>query len=416
LLGLLNKALSLLVRKGRLTVIDAGGESHVYGDGSGDLPPVTVRFADRATERRILLDPRLGAAEAYIDGRLTIEQGDVMQLATLARGGKPFESKASTRPSRLGSVKRGVQQMLRHANHRRASRANVAHHYDLDDRLYDRFLDPWRQYSCAYWTDDTPDLAAAQRAKIAHIAAKLDLAEGQHVLDIGCGWGGLAIALHKLSGARVTGITLSAEQLAYAQAWAAREGVADAVTFRLIDYRDITGPFDRIVSVGMFEHVGVPNYPAFFNQCRSLLAEDGVMLLHSIGRIGGPGSTDAFTRKYIFPGGYIPALSETLPASEASRLILTDCEILRLHYAFTLRAWYDACLAHRDAIESVFDARFFRLWTFYLAGAAAAFEQGGMMNFQLQFTRERRALPLTRDYIAEREKQYRQALDAMAGV
>ncbi len=415
---LLHRALTAMVRHGRLEVRDCAGTVDSYGTADPTAPDVAIAFADRATERRILLDPGLGAAEAFIDGRLTFERGDVMALAEVARGGRPFENKAPVDVGRPGRrLADTARRALRRSVHRRAARANVAHHYDLDDRLYDRFLDPWRQYSCAYWTPDTPDLAAAQRAKIAHIAAKLDLAPGQRVLDIGCGWGGLAIALHRLTGADVTGITLSAAQHAYACAWADRAGVAAHVRFELVDYRDLArdrgSRFDRIVSVGMFEHVGVPHYPAFFLKCRELLAPGGLVLLHSIGRMGGPGTTDAFTRKYIFPGGYIPALSEILPASEGSRLILTDCEVLRLHYARTLRAWYAACLAARPAIEAAFDARFFRLWTFYLAGATASFEAGGMVNFQLQYARDRRTLPLTRDYIAAAEARYRPLLDAL---
>lgn len=408
---LLFRALKSLVRKGTLTVTDANGVTDRFGDGDPELPSVALRFLDRATERAILTDPRLGAAEAYIDGRLVIEQGDVMQLATLARAGKPFEEK---KPAKSGKAFAPVRQFLRGANPRAKAQTNVAHHYDLDDRLYDRFLDPWRQYSCAYWTADTPDLDAAQRAKLAHIIAKLDVRADHRVLDIGCGWGGLAIAIAKLTGADVTGITLSVEQRAYAEAWAAREGLSDRVRFQLIDYRDVPGPFDRIVSVGMFEHVGVPDYGVFFRRCHELLPRDGVMLLHSIGRMSGAGATDAFTNKYIFPGGYIPALSEVLPVIERTRLITADCEILRLHYAHTLRAWYDRCLANRDAIEATFDDRFFRMWTFYLAGATAAFEHGGLMNFQLQLIRDRRTLPLTRDYMAEIEKTYRAKLDAWA--
>ena len=408
---LLVRALGALSPRGTLTLVDHQDARTVLGDRDPAGPVVTVRLADARVERQLLLNPRLGAAEAFIDGRLVIDDGDVMQLASAVRGGKPFEAKT---PGDFGALGATVRRLVRDAragrNHRRAASANVAHHYDLDDRLYDRFLDPWRQYSCAYWTDDTPDLGSAQVAKLA-------LVPGQRVLDIGCGWGGLAIAFHRMAGVDVTGITLSREQHAYATAWAAREGVADHVRFRLGDFRDLAAhddgrPFDRIVSVGMFEHVGVPDYPAFFLRCRDLLAADGVMLLHSIGRMGGPGETDPFTRRYIFPGGYIPALSEVVPVSEAARMILTDCEVLRLHYARTLRAWYDACVASRDAIEAVYDARFFRLWTFYLAGATAAFEHGGMVNFQLQFVRDRHALPLTRDYMATAERAYRKALDA----
>lgn len=415
MLGLLDSALTRMVRKGRLTVIDANGDTHHYGNGEPAELAATVRIQDDKAERAIVLDPALGASEALMDGRMEIIEGDIMKVAALVKGGNPFESKKPVDISKLGQkIKRNIVQSRRQANHRKASKANVAHHYDLDDRLYDRFLDPWRQYSCAYWRDDTPDLAAAQRAKIAHIVAKLDIAPDHRVLDIGCGWGGMAIAIHKLTGAEVMGITLSKEQLAYAREWAKREGVQDKVRFELVDYRDIKGPFDRIVSVGMFEHVGTRDFPAFFLKCRELLTEEGVALIHTIGRIGGPGSTDAFTRKYIFPGGYIPALSEVVPASEGARLILTDCEILRVHYGTTLRAWYKACVEQQAEIEEIYDAKFFRMWSFYLAGATQAFETGGMVNFQLQFARNRYTLPLTRDYMMVQESVYREQLDRWA--
>jgi len=293
-------------------------------------------------------------------------------------------------------------------NHARKSKANVAHHYDIGNALYRLFLDAEHmQYSCAYWPSDEITLEQAQTAKLAHIAAKLALAPGQHVLDIGCGWGGMAIYLASHADVTVHGITLSEEQLALARERAEDAGVADRVTFQLIDYRDLAASgmrYDRIVSVGMFEHVGQPQFDRFFQDCANLLKPEGVMLLHTIGRMGGPGSTDAFTRKYIFPGGYIPALSETVAASEKVRLIATDVENLRLHYAKTLREWYKRCQAHRDEIVAMFDERFYRMWTFYLAGATAAFESGGMCNYQIQYARSRHALPLTRDYMVEAEK------------
>jgi cyclopropane-fatty-acyl-phospholipid synthase len=263
------------------------------------------------------------------------------------------------------------------------------------------------QYSCAYWPHEDMTLEEAQTAKLAHIAAKLALAPGQRVLDIGCGWGGMALFLARHADVTVHGITLSSEQLALARQRAERACVSDRVTFELVDYRDLAARgerFDRIVSVGMFEHVGQPQFETFFRACANMLAEDGVMLLHTIGRLGGPGRTDAFTQKYVFPGGYIPALSETLAASEKCRLIATDVETLRLHYAKTLRAWYVRCMEHREAIIALFDERFFRMWTFYLSGATAAFESGGMCNYQIQYARNRHALPLTRDYIAETEQ------------
>jgi len=262
------------------------------------------------------------------------------------------------------------------------------------------------QYSCAYWDDGVETLAQAQEAKLAHIAAKLALSDGDTVLDIGCGWGGMAIYLARKFNVSVTGITLSREQLSLAEERARDAGVADRVSFELVDYRalaDRAKRFDRIVSVGMFEHVGRPQFETFFQACANLLADDGVMLLHTIGRIGSPGVTDAFTRKYIFPGGYIPSLSETVAASEKFRLIAADTEMLRLHYAKTLRVWYANCLAHRDEIIAMYDERFFRMWTFYLSGATASFENGGMCNYQIQYCRDRRILPTTREYMNQAE-------------
>jgi cyclopropane-fatty-acyl-phospholipid synthase len=297
---------------------------------------------------------------------------------------------------------------LARVNSARQSKRNVAHHYDLSDRLYDLFLDRDRQYSCAYFTDPANTLEQAQADKLAHIAAKLLLEPGHHVLDIGCGWGGLALYLHQRTGAEVLGVTLSEEQLKVARERAAAAGVADKVRFELIDYRSLTGRFDRIVSVGMFEHVGPPQYRTFFAKCRELLADDGVMLLHTIGRMGGPGVTDAFTAKYIFPGGYNPALSEIVQGYEGLKLFPTDVEVLRLHYAWTIDHWYDRTVAARDQIVALYDERFFRMWTFYLAGAAAAFRTGGMCNYQIQLSRSRTAVPVTRDYIGAAEARLRQ--------
>jgi cyclopropane-fatty-acyl-phospholipid synthase len=292
-------------------------------------------------------------------------------------------------------------------NYRRAARRNVAHHYDLSDRLYDLFLDADRQYSCAYYTDPGHSLEQAQADKKAHIAGKLALRPGQRVLDIGCGWGGMALYLNRVAGVDVTGITLSEEQLKVARRRAADAGVADKVRFELLDYRDAKGPYDRIVSVGMFEHVGLPNYRRFFRAIRELLTEDGAALLHTIGRADGPGATDPFTAKYIFPGGYAPALSEIMPAIERELLWVTDIEVLRLHYAYTLDDWLRRTQAAKDRIVALYDERFFRLWTFYLAAARGAFRHDGHVNFQIQLTRRRQALPLTRDYMTAAEARYR---------
>jgi len=383
---LIDKLLAKLVKQGTLAVTHASGATRTFGTATPGFSDVAIRFADRKAARDILLDPRLGAGEAYMDGRIVIETGDVMDFVSLMRMNARWENKRRLAPPSLPRRISGrISTALRAVNRPGSSRRNVAHHYDIGNSLYQLMLDAEHmQYSCALWDTENcgedMTLAEAQEAKLAHIAAKLNLTPGLKVLDIGCGWGGMAIFL------------------------AAR--VADRVSFELVDYRDLAArgeSYDRIVSVGMFEHVGVPQFETFFRACAQMLAEDGCMLLHTIGRMGSPGRTDAFTNKWIFPGGYIPALSETVAASEKVRLIATDVETLRLHYARTIRAWYANVLAHREEIIAQFDERFYRLWTFYLAGAATSFECGGMCNYQIQYARERRALPLTRDYIARAE-------------
>lgn len=414
---IIGRFLDSVVEKGSINVIHPDGACESFGTPTAGYPDVRIRLADKNVVRQILLDPRLGAAETFMDGRLIVEQGDIMDLVQLLRANKPFERGGKIKdPGPFKKFRNHVAGSLDRINFLGRSKSNVAHHYDIGNDLYDLFLDDDLQYSCAYWDFELrgPDmtLEQAQADKKAHIAAKLDLKPGQRVLDIGCGWGGMALYLHRTTGVEVLGITLSEEQLKKARERAKQEGVADKVKFELIDYRDLaardSGGFDRIVSVGMFEHVGTPQFRTFFRSCANLMTDDGVMLLHTIGRMGGPGTTDAFTRKYIFPGGYIPALSETLEASEPYRLIATDVENLRLHYAFTLREWYKRTVDNRDKIVALYDERFYRMWIFYLAGATAAFENGGMCNYQIQFSRNRRALPLTRDYIGETEKGLRE--------
>jgi cyclopropane-fatty-acyl-phospholipid synthase len=412
-MSILRPFLSRVIRHGRLTVVHPDGGAEHFGEPAPGFPEVAVRFTTRRAMRRVILDPRLGAAEAFMDGEMDLTEGDIMALIGLLRMNTPWDRGAKLKDKTwLGRRVEGVKTRLGSVNRRRRSRANVQHHYDIGNDLYRLFLDADMQYSCAYWPRADMTLDEAQAAKKAHIAAKLALKPGQRVLDIGCGWGGMAITLAKLEQVEVLGITLSDEQLALARQRAEAAGVADRVRFELIDYRDLAarepGRFDRIVSVGMFEHVGAPNYDVFFRACANLMTAEGAMLLHTIGRFGKPGATDAFTRKYIFPGGYIPALSETLAASEKSRLIVTDVETLRLHYALTLRQWYARTLAHEAEIAQMMGERFFRMWTFYLAGATAAFESGGMGNYQIQFARSRHALPLTRDYMAEAEAAYRE--------
>jgi cyclopropane-fatty-acyl-phospholipid synthase len=406
---LLSKMLRKIVRRGQFTAIEANGTTHRFGTPQAGWPDVTIRFTDKAVPSRIARHPGLGLAEAFMDGKAVIEQGDIRDLIALIRRNRMWEDGSSGIDSPLRSAIRRSLVGLAQINTLGRSKRNVAHHYDLSDRLYDLFLDADRQYSCAYFADPANSLEQAQLDKKAHIAAKLHLKPGLRVLDIGCGWGGMALYLNRVADVDVLGVTLSEEQLKVARRRAEEAGVADRVKFELIDYRHLTGRFDRIVSVGMFEHVGVPQYPTFFAKCRALLAEDGVMLLHTIGRVGGPSATDAFTTKYIFPGGYNPALSEIVAASEKTKLIVADVETLRLHYALTIDHWYGRCVAAKDAIVSLYDERFFRMWTFYLAGAMAAFRYGGLVNYQLQYIRDRHALPITRDYMLEAERRLRAA-------
>ncbi len=393
--------LKRLIRQGDLTLILPDGRAERFG--GPPLPgvgPVTIRIHDSATARRMALRPGLATGEAYMNGRLTIEHGTLADF--LAIGCDNLERRERERPA--------LRFLLRAAgffdqiNPAHRSRRNVAHHYDLTGRLYDLFLDADRQYSCAYFATAQTGLDAAQEAKKRHIAAKLRLADGQRVLDIGCGWGGLALTIARLADVQVLGITLSAEQLDTARRRAAEAGLDGRVRFELVDYRHVEGHFDRIVSVGMFEHVGRAHYREFFSRVGDLLTPDGIALLHSIGRAHGPGATNPWIRKYIFPGGYSPALSEVLPAVERAGLWITDIEILRLHYARTLVEWRHRFAAHRTEIAALTDERFCRMWEFYLAGAEMAFRHQGHMVFQMQLTRDQMAAPLTRDYMIDAER------------
>jgi cyclopropane-fatty-acyl-phospholipid synthase len=296
---------------------------------------------------------------------------------------------------------------LSQLNWRDAARRNVAHHYDVGNDFYRLFLDANLQYSCGYFTDPANSIEQAQLDKMTHLASKLNLRPGLKLLDIGCGWGGLALHLHKLGDVDVLGITLSKEQLAVARQRAADAGVSDRVRFEFMDYRDVEGPFDRIVSVGMFEHVGQPFYRTYFRKLRALLADDGVAVVQTMGRLGGPGTTDKFMLKYIFPGGYLPALSEIVAASEQEKLIMADCETWRLHYVYTIREWYDRYRANRAAIERMYDAKFYRLWQFYLAVSLTMFRDAPMGVYQCQYLRRREAVPITRDYMIEDEMRLR---------
>jgi cyclopropane-fatty-acyl-phospholipid synthase len=400
---LLEFLLKRFVHRGTLRITTANGSVFSVGNGVGRQ--VAIRFTNKFAQRGVLLDPEVRLGEAYMDGTLQVEEGSIADLLALVLGqstdGMPPQWALPQWTLRF------LHRRLQQFNPRTRARRNVAHHYDLDGRLYSLFLDADRQYSCAYF--DTPDqsLDDAQIAKKRHIAAKLLLKDRQRVLDIGCGWGGLALYLAEFCRSRVTGITLSREQWQRASERTDEKGLPGAVEFRMQDYRDLNDRFDRIVSVGMFEHVGIGFYEAYFRKCAELLSDNGVMLLHSIGRSEGPNVTNPWIAKYIFPGGYIPALSEVLPAIERAGLLVTDIEILRLHYAETLQAWRERFLAHREEAERIYDQRFVRMWEFYLAASEMAFREQAMMVMQIQLAKRQDVVPVTRDYIAREEARLR---------
>jgi len=400
---LLRVLLRHFVKRGTLRVITSRGTTFTCGDGTGK--PVAIRFANRQAEWDILRDPELKFGECYMDGSVVVDQGTIADVLKVVLS-QPDEG---PKWAKVRWLLRYIRRRLLQFNPRRRAQRNVAHHYDLDGRLYSLFLDADRQYSCAYFESPGQSLDDAQLAKKRHLAAKLLLKPGQQVLDIGCGWGGLALYLAELTGAAVTGVTLSQEQLAVANSRAAEKNLGTKAQFRLQDYRDIGECFDRIVSVGMFEHVGVVHYNTFFEKCAAMLKDDGVMVLHSIGRSEGPGVTNPWISKYIFPGGYIPAVSEVMEAIQRSGLLITDLEILRLHYAETLKAWRERFLAHRDEVERIYDQRFVRMWEFYLASSEMSFREQNMMVMQYQLTKRQGIVPMTRDYIGREESRLRGA-------
>jgi cyclopropane-fatty-acyl-phospholipid synthase len=389
------------IREGELTLIDAAGRSHRCGDPARG-PSVTIRLHDRGLHRRLLLNPRLSAGEAYMDGGLTIENGSIYDFLDLV--GRNASTGTMGGLDRWITAARMNLRRLQQANPLGQAQKNAAHHYDLSGEFYGLFLDSDRQYSCGYFATPEATLEEAQEAKKRHLAAKLVLAPGQRILDIGSGWGGLALYLAQTADVEVTGITLSKEQLKVSRQRAAAMGLGNRVRFHLRDYREETGIYDRIVSVGMFEHVGVPNYRVFFHKVRDLLAEDGVAVLHSIAHMDEPATTNPWLRKYIFPGGYCPSLSEVTPETERAGLWITDVEILRLHYAETLRHWRERFLANRDKAAALYDERFCRMWEFYLAGCEVTFRHQGHMVAQIQLAKSIEALPLTRDYITDWER------------
>lgn len=392
---LLDQVLKRFIKAGALDVILPSGRKRHY-EGRLPGPSAAIHVKTDKALKALLLNSGLAFGEGWMDGEIvavgcTLE--DVLGVLMLnIHDSHHFLN-------RLEEKARFITRFFRQWNNQRRSRSNVAHHYDLNGALYDLFLDEDRQYSCAYFTSEDMTLEEAQRAKKRHIAAKLCLNRpGLEVLDIGCGWGGMALTLAKDYGARVTGITLSREQLHVAQQRAREAGLEGQVQFLLMDYRKLTRKFDRIVSVGMFEHVGIGQYDIYFRTLRKALNADGIALIHSIGRMDCPGSTNPWIDKYIFPGGYSPALSEVLPSIERAGLWMTDCEILRLHYARTIKIWRERFAANRKKIEALYDERFCRMFEFYLTGAELSFRLQGHMNFQIQLSPDLNAVPLTRDY------------------
>jgi cyclopropane-fatty-acyl-phospholipid synthase len=400
--ALLDAILRRFIATGRLRVEWPDGSTTSYAGSAG--PEAVIRIRDAAAVRRLVLDPALALGEAFMDGQVEPVNCGIYDVLDVVAANMITNDYAHP----IMALRRRLSQMTRRFaqfNPAARSRRNVAHHYDLNGRTYSLFLDRDRQYSCAYFSRGTETLEEAQAAKKRHIASKLRLDRpGLRVLDIGCGWGGMALTLAREYGAHVTGITLSTEQLSEARARAAEAGLADRVGFELLDYRSLHREFDRIVSVGMFEHVGVGHYREFFAVMRRCLAADGVALLHAIGRSDGPGTTNPWIAKYIFPGGYSPALSEVFAAVEPSGLVVTDVEVLRLHYAETLRQWRRRFAASRDAIAAMHDERFCRMFEFYLSGSELAFRRQHHMIWQMQLARDQAAVPLTRDYMFEAER------------
>lgn len=400
--ALLKTAAGHIISKGNLAVTDAAGVTYHFGDNTGE--PVHLRFTSSKWEREVALDPALKLGEAYMEGGFEFVKGDIYKLLEII-----FESTGPIAENQMWmkamSFIRTATKRFVQMNTLKRSARNVQHHYDLSGKLYDLFLDPDRQYSCAYFQTPDTDLNEAQLAKKRHLAAKLQVSKGEKLLDIGCGWGGLGLYFARVLGADVTGVTLSHEQFGIANQRAKALGLENRAKFLLEDYRNLNAQFDKIVSVGMFEHVGIGHFKEYFDHVKRLLKPDGRFVLHSIGRSGEPGATNPWIAKYIFPGGYIPSLSEVIPVIEKSGLIITDIEILRLHYAETLKAWRQSFLAHWDEAKALYDERFCRMWDFYLAASESAFRWQGMMVFQIQLAHKQDAVPLTRDYIIQEEER-----------
>ena len=401
---ILDRVIKTLIHKGDLTVTDWNGKTTRYGDGT--LPKSHVKFHSRAAALKVALDPDLHLGEVITDGELTVEQGSIRDFILLLM--QNVGTGQNNHP--LHRVAYRARLLLRRVyQHNPIGKAekNITHHYDINGEIYDLFLDKDRQYSCAFYETEDATLEEAQLAKKRHLAAKLGIKPGMKVLDIGSGWGGMGLYLAQYCGADVTGVTLSHEQHELSNKRAAEMGLANQARFLLKDYRALDEQFDRIVSVGMFEHVGVGHYAEFFKKISALLKPDGAAVLHSINRADGPGITGAWIQKYIFPGGYVPSLSETIPHMEREKLYITDIEILRMHYARTLKEWGTRFTANHKRAAEIYDERFCRMWDFYLAGSEGSFLYAEMNNFQIQFSKNQHALPYTRNYIEAEEERLR---------
>jgi cyclopropane-fatty-acyl-phospholipid synthase len=400
--ALLKRLLKSYIRGGALQVIDHSGRTIVAGDGSG--PALTLRFKNAAIARKLVLNPAPHLPEGYMNGEIEIEGGSIYDFLLLLKTSRGSGKKPGAE-RRNKALQKLVRRLFQFNPAPVASR-NARHHYDLNADMYRLFLDADMQYSCGYFEQESDSLETAQAAKKRHIAAKLCIEPGMRVLDIGCGWGGMAIYLARECHAEVVGITLSPEQRRIAEARALEAGVAGRVSFLEQDYRAVEGPFDRIVSVGMFEHVGVAHYATFFQKIRELLTDDGIALLHTIARRNGPSATNAFIRKYIFPGGYSPAISEIIPRIEKTRMFINDLEVWRDHYGHTCRHWRQRFAANRDRAAALYDDRFCRMWEFYLATSELTFMQGSHIVTQIQLSKSRRAVPRTRNYIEAWERRH----------
>ncbi len=410
---LLDKFLQRVIKQGQLIVTDHDGKTYTFGKPSEERPePLRIWLTHRKAAAHIARYPQLGAGEAYMWGWLVVEEPhDIRDMVLfVTENSKRIGDSAIQAQGMLKKMGQKIVAKMDGINLRGSARKNAEHTYNLTRELYERFLDEDRQYTMAYYrgNPDATSLEQAQMDKKAHLAAKMYLKPGMKVLDIGCGWGGFALYLHKMYDVEVLGVALAPDQIAFCKERAAAEGISEKVKFALMDYRDVEGQFDRISSVGLLEHVGTIHYPQFYEHTHKLLKPDGVMISHCCGRAGPPGFTDAWTRKYIFPGGYIPALSELVTESEKAGWQVMDVEAMRFHYSHTLEEWYNRTVLHRNEIIAMYDEEFYRMWLFYLAGAEQSFRNGTLVNWQLQYVKDRNAIPMTREYIHEESERLRE--------